>query len=60
VSPRGARWLALGLFVVGAIVFTLLEVTLEGLLLLAAAIVLGVFTIASPDFLAAEADDRDG
>ncbi len=54
-----SRWIALGLFVLGAIVFTLLELTLPGLLLLAAAFVLGVFTIASPELLAADADERD-
>jgi drug/metabolite transporter (DMT)-like permease len=54
------RWIALGLFVAGAIVLTLIEWTLPGLLLLAAAIVLGVFTIVTPELLAEQADDGDG
>jgi hypothetical protein len=60
VSPAVARWVALGLFGLGAIVFTLLEITLPGLLLLVAAFVLGVFTIASPELLGSESDEPDG
>jgi hypothetical protein len=60
VSPGLARWVALGLFVLGAIVFTLLEITLPGLLLLTAAVVLGVWTIASPELLGPEPDEPDG
>lgn len=54
-----SRWVALGLFVLGAIVFTLLELTLPGLLLLAAAFVLGVWTIASPELLGSQSDEPD-
>ena len=39
--------------------FTLLEITLPGLLLLVAAVVLGVFAIASPELLAPEPDESD-
>jgi hypothetical protein len=59
MSPAVARWVTLGLFVLGAIVFTLLEITLPGLLLLAAAVVLGMFTIASPELLGRESDEPD-
>jgi hypothetical protein len=55
-----ARWVALGLFGLAALVFTVLELTLPGLLLLAAALVIGVYAIASPELLAAEADETDG
>jgi hypothetical protein len=51
-----AKWVALGLFGLGAIVFTLLEITIPGLILLTAAFLLGVYTIASPEQLAAEED----
>lgn len=54
-----AKWIALGLFGLGAIVFTLLEITIPGLILLTAAFLLGVYTIASPEQLADEAIDGD-
>jgi uncharacterized membrane protein HdeD (DUF308 family) len=54
-----ARWVALGLFGLAAVVFTLLELTLPGLLLLAAALVIGVYAIASPELLSARPDETD-
>jgi hypothetical protein len=49
---RYGRWIALGLFGLGAIVFTLLEITVPGLILLIGAFLIGVYTIASPAQLA--------
>lgn len=53
------KWIVLGLFGLAAIVFTLLELTIPGLILLFAALIGGVFTIATPDLLAAEPDEPD-
>lgn len=54
-----AKWVALGLFGLGAIVFTLLEITIPGLILLTAAFLLGVYTIASPEQLADDGSEGD-
>jgi hypothetical protein len=53
------RWVALGLFGLAAIVFTLLELTVPGLILLFSSIVLGVFAIATPELLGARSDEPD-
>jgi hypothetical protein len=54
-----SKWIALGLFGLGAIVFTLLEITLPGLILLTAAFLIGVYTIASPEQLADDVPSAD-
>jgi hypothetical protein len=51
IEKRG-RWISLTLFGLGAIVFTLLEITVPGLILLIGAFLVGVYTIASPEQLA--------
>lgn len=53
IRKRG-QWIALGLFGLGAVVFTLLEITLPGLILLLGAFLVGVYTIASPEQLSGE------
>lgn len=55
IKERG-RWISLGLFVLGMIVFTFLEITVPGLILLIAAFLIGVYTIASPELLADHGD----
>jgi uncharacterized membrane protein HdeD (DUF308 family) len=59
VRRPALRWVALGLFGLAAIVFTLLELTVPGLILLFSSIVLGVFAIATPELLAVERDEPD-
>ncbi len=53
------KWVALGLFGLAAVVFTLLELTVPGLILLFASLVLGVFAIANTELLGPEPDEPD-
>jgi membrane-bound ClpP family serine protease len=54
------KWMSLALFVLGMIVFTFMEITLPGLILLIAAFLIGVYTIASPEQLAPEVGEEGG